>query len=408
MLKQIISMPYFQAVLVLIFVAAIEVRASERANSVCDTVDYTLEIYGGVSNVFGTCSGRGTCEDNETRCECDDGWTGLSDFINTDAIDCQVHTTSIKVLWGIILLYSMYTVVVGIPFLKERWKSHLDVAKERRSRGKEYRIRDNPVLLACIWFYSFCFPSVVLYGILRISKNDERVGITPAATFLFFTAKIGFYMSLYLYRPTLFSASLGKFGKETGLKRVLKLSKHAGLVMMIVSITLGALPFIALSDGGNLAADAKTVYKLYMLFTAMSTFLNTLSGSYARIKGVKIMSNSYSITKNPMLLEVKKKFEETINAAEKQGYFLSVVFLLFFLVPFLWNKHDYFHPINWFAYIVLGKKVAMATVKSKVSTSGNGALSSNMQTSSEPNAKSTKYTPRQNSKLEMSHESYSI
>lgn len=59
----------------------------------CATFDYT--IYGEIDKKF-ECSGHGTCTPNNT-CVCDDGWTGLSDIINTEGVDCQISIPAVKV-----------------------------------------------------------------------------------------------------------------------------------------------------------------------------------------------------------------------------------------------------------------------------------------------------------------------
>lgn len=355
-----------------VWLFAFHICVGEGTN-VCDTIDYTP--YDDLQRAFGNCSGNGDCISQ--KCKCDDGWTGLSDIINTDGVDCQINDYAVKSLWALNLLTVLYAQYKGLPYLFSRWYTFRQKQKLHASKGQNYPLTKSKILVACLIFQFVCFPSMVLFGIVRMTTDTERVGVTFMSTLLFATAKLGFYTANYFYSPTLLAMVIVEgrsfMDKETVMK-LLKYSSHANKALALLSVLLGFLPFIVFANDGALDGTATTVYVLYFSGMVISITLIVLQTWYIKVKVVAMLNESYSVSKEEKVLVFRDKIKTMQNSGIRQGGIQVFFYLSFLMIPHMYNLHDYFLPISWITFSVLGRKMYMTTVRDDNQSSKTGAF----------------------------------
>ena len=77
------------------------------ANSTLTDVNPTFSCPSFGASIFGECNGNGVCVNETTaqypdrlgRCECDEGYTGLGDFIDGTGLACNINVNIISYLW---------------------------------------------------------------------------------------------------------------------------------------------------------------------------------------------------------------------------------------------------------------------------------------------------------------------
>mmetsp|Transcript_11284 Transcript_11284/g.12932 ORF Transcript_11284/g.12932 Transcript_11284/m.12932 type:complete len:402 (-) Transcript_11284:151-1356(-) len=338
----------------------------------CTTFDYT--IYGEIDKKF-ECSGHGTCTPNNT-CVCDDGWTGLSDIINTEGVDCQISIPAVKGIWGVTLLLAVWGQYKGFGHFVYRWKNFRTSQAEKKKRGIHVSIFKQQVLLACFCFEFLCLPCTVLLGLVRIIFDDERVGITFTSTLLFALAKIGFYLGNFFYNPTILALTLRdgkKFLNGANVDQIIQVYRMATKALTATSILLGFLPFIVFFDGGELNSTAEAVYLVYFIGMVLTIVLIGLQSLVIAVRAGKMFEASYQATKDEKIRLMKEKVTDLNMSGVKQAFVQVLFYLMFLLNPYAWNLHDYFLPISWISFIILGKKMMTATVREGDSTTKRSA-----------------------------------
>uniref|UniRef100_A0A7S3V0N9 EGF-like domain-containing protein n=1 Tax=Aplanochytrium stocchinoi TaxID=215587 RepID=A0A7S3V0N9_9STRA len=368
----------------------------------CDTFDYTF--YGELDLIHGNCSGRGDCV--AAKCVCDDGWTGLSDLINTDGTDCQINIAAVKALWGVNVFYATFALYKSLPYVKARWDSFQLKRQQKRAIGKTHSIWDARILVACLAHLFICVPSNIALAVLRWTKEDERVGITFASSLFFATGKIGFYTAVYFYSPTLVEMTLKDGGdalNRSKLKSLVNKVRAVNLALMFTSFLVGFLPFITYADGGELNGTAEIVYLTYFVGMVVTIIFNASQSLVSKLKIERLLDRSYAVSKDERLRIMKAKIATMQNSAISNGYVQTLIYMLFIVVPFLYNKHDYFLPISWITYLILGKKMYMATVKDDPSKSASKGKYNMKSGKGAGTTKASNDNDNDNSDFEMTH-----
>jgi hypothetical protein len=171
-----------------------------RAQS-CDGEDgnWLIKSY---RNPLGNCSGAGVCAAGE--CECMPGYTGLSDVVNMQGLDCQIFEPAIVALWGVNLLVTSVVLVISAPQLKARWRQHqANVATQHAGSGRQVSILQNKGLISMAVWVLWVAPSLIALALVRLADSSQRIGITWAITLLFVWLRIGFYTVAYTFQTGL-------------------------------------------------------------------------------------------------------------------------------------------------------------------------------------------------------------
>jgi len=309
----------------------------------------------GGGNVAGECSGHGTCVNG--FCICDEGWTGLSDFVNSDGFDCQINIVAFKCLWGILALAQVYGYVAAFPFLKARYLSFLDIREIKASKGESYTLRDNVGLLVMVIWYGFGAPLLFVLAIAKWTMDEERIGQTWLVTTLFLVVKQTFWLCVSLFQTSL-------------LKAVVHDVKGAGVYVKYnnkLQLLFFVLQLVASLFAVACILNDQAQQQIYVSFLALMVCLAGYSSAQAWYMDRRLsatLMDSYSLSQQERTLVIKKKLNDMQAHPMKQGAVLAFLFFIQFIWPFFWNKHDYFLPISWLVMPIAGLRVSKTSLSS--------------------------------------------
>mmetsp|Transcript_22819 Transcript_22819/g.29124 ORF Transcript_22819/g.29124 Transcript_22819/m.29124 type:complete len:429 (+) Transcript_22819:189-1475(+) len=381
---------------------------------ICSNQNYGY--YGdGVPKLLGDCSGHGTCVENNTRCKCEEGWTGLSDIVNTENSDCQIFIIGVKVLWGLTLFHALIVQETIIPYLFKKWRrlSSRRLQSNKVKTGKHVIQRPAGIklsrriqmdhLFAILLFEFVVFPSTTTFGILRIISEKERIGVTVASTALVTSNAIGFFLALYYFLPILIliwmsSVGLRKFETEQTYiwrkpftVKVFKKTKSISAVLNSVFVFSCCLPWLVyISNNPMSNGVAVAVWFLYTGFQCAVVigyfaFAWHLYSAILKILQPKIIISHDRNEAQATIKKINKMFKIICCIAG-----LTILCQLVFLFcPWTWNKYDYITPYIVFLCTLWGQvmctlpkmyekldgKDSMNTTSSKASISEKGEIS---------------------------------
>mmetsp|Transcript_9964 Transcript_9964/g.17455 ORF Transcript_9964/g.17455 Transcript_9964/m.17455 type:complete len:394 (+) Transcript_9964:304-1485(+) len=314
-------------------------------------------------NPFGPCSGQGECQVDRT-CICEAPWSGRSDFVNYDTLDCQVNLTAVRLLWLANLLFGLWAVWSVWPRVLYKWEQHKTVQARKLGIGKSYTIFDNRGFMCVVSFLVVAFPAQVAFGLMMIIEPEQqRIGIDGAATVLFAVAKIGFYVAIWYFQPALLMTVLS--GQKDARQLVL-FSDTLGFWNMILSSSLSILPFVTLFGSEDGTDDSATiVYLLYFGGSAINMLGFAGQSIWIKLKISAVLSKSYELTQSENVLEVKGRMIKMQDSVAKSVFLQGMVCVIFLFLPFFSGAHVYFLPLSWFALPVLFRQMATSTVSTK-------------------------------------------
>ena len=281
-----------------------------------------------------------------------------------------------------LLLACLYLQGVSATRILQRYQDFRAYQKAQRERGRKATFRSNRGLVAALTHSFVTFPCIVIYSILRIVKTDERVGITIAASVFFFVTKAAFYFSGWAFQPALLASILQ--GQKYGRKRIeqlVRLNNRINLALMFTSCLTGVYAFIPLFTENNTVDEtAKIALLLYYLTMTLTLMFWGFTFKYVEKQVDEVLTASYASTKNERTEAVRQRLVEMQSENFRQAIIQTTIYAVFLFYPFLWNKHDYFHPISWIAICLLGKKMAFTTIKRSGSSSRDGSKKSKGET----------------------------
>lgn len=133
------------------------------------------------TSVGAQCSGNGQCvlDGNLTRfvCQCQEGWSGNSDFrITSSLTSCQISYVIIRVMWALLLALGVFTYIRVFPQVRFLVNKHTAVVAKYKATGKRYGLRDNKALSNLLIMSIFGMPSLIAMCILKLAQPDLHVG----------------------------------------------------------------------------------------------------------------------------------------------------------------------------------------------------------------------------------------
>uniref|UniRef100_A0A7S3LQM8 Epidermal growth factor-like domain-containing protein n=1 Tax=Aplanochytrium stocchinoi TaxID=215587 RepID=A0A7S3LQM8_9STRA len=317
----------------------------------------------------GICSGHGSCINN--TCSCKDGFTGLSDFINTEGLDCQINELAIKCIWGALLLVLFIGQVRSLPKMYERYADFREVQQDGKMNGRRIPITSNKGVLAIVLYEGVMVPSLIAMIVTKLVADNERIGVTFTVTFLFFLTKAAFYGSAMLFQPALVAALMraASFGtsQSGAVERLIRFNNISSFFNWMGSSLLGILPFVTYANGGKWDETAEIVWFAYLGGSVFTLSLYALQCTYLKNKINEVLtpnSAGASGSGREKMEQTKKMLIKLQNETIFQVVLNCTIYIAFIAVPLMWNRHDYYLPLSWIAFVILGKKLADTHVSS--------------------------------------------
>jgi len=154
----------------------------------------------------GLCSNHGSCVlmggGNETiihranvrssRCVCDDGWTGLSDFVNMNQLDCPFRVTTLQILWILPILAGTCLLILGFQKLISTYRM------TRTSSIKMLELRTIQRTLLSM-ASALCLTTVALIRCIEVTNTSLVVGKSVELTLLQMMGSSLFWIEVVFY-----------------------------------------------------------------------------------------------------------------------------------------------------------------------------------------------------------------
>lgn len=332
-----------------------------------EIINYGANLHGRVVNNFGACSGQGECvnvSSGELGCKCKDGWTGLSDWVNTEGEDCQINEWVIKGLWAVDAVLIVLVYVRAGPVVYGRWKGLQHQKEVSRSRGIATSKLAERSVYGLLGFYCATMPLLFTLALVRIFADNERVGVTIPLTTLYLLIKISFYISTVLFQPsqlTIFITSSFETVSDE-LKFLVKVSNVCSIIFSAFSIGISFLVVGPIVQ----PESSPQFYATYTAGLALSFVWYGTQAVLIKSQANKVLKNMAAKGDGGVSTQLADTVRVRIGQIENEVIVQTVVqFFLFmatFSIAFLYNKHDYYLPIVWIAMITLPYKAAMTHV----------------------------------------------
>jgi len=303
--------------------------------------------------------------------------------VNTVLTDCNINNQILRGLWAFSFSVAQMNFLKSIPRIRIRWNQFQDTKARKREQNQKYGLRQNRGMASMSIYAGLMHPCLTAFGLMMMIDPSQRIGLDYAPTFIFFITKIAFYGCIYVFQPALI-ASVLQGNKST--KWVIRVNYIWTGLACVLGIIGGALPLITLFASDNGSDDlAVAIYFLYQSLTVFQVILLGVQAYWTMKKVAEALDLSYSITKSERSLEIK----DALNGIEKenilQAIIQSFVYSLFVVFPFMVNSHNYFLPIGWLAYSILGKKLCFTTLAdSKYGSKTSGSSKTSNSIDDEP------------------------
>jgi hypothetical protein len=316
---------------------------------------------------------------NNIHCICDDGWTGKSDFVNSDGVQCQIHEWGIKTIW-IILIIIVFTVYVrGLPHILDITHRFLD-QRARRAQTKKpsllFDILQNKTMMAIAFFYGMAFPSMLFMGFWRIFDSDNgRLGISVPYSIAWFFIRMGIYGGTACHQPNMMKFLLKATNRaDDVIKTATIMSTGLLIILTIAGITI--IP--VLITQGNDVYTSRICFTILCFVVGLIQLLIAVHAKYVMDTLDGVLTQSYSITHQPKVLDVQSRMRIAQKSVIKASAVQIFIYWGILVCPPLWICFDYILPISFMFPTVMGWRV-LQTLSNiiKQRSTGRGGTSKN-------------------------------
>ena len=277
-------------------------------------------------------------------CECDEGWTGLSDFMDGRGASCHVNEEAIRYLWVANIALWFIVIAISMPKIIHLLGKHYVNEEKMRAKGKSFRIWNNQGLFSVVVGLFICVPGMVMVGVLRIAFPNSRIALDYVITLFWFIGRLGMGASTSLHQPSL-------------MKQMLRAQSIADTVVRnydrygkIIAVSQTIACFWALPVLVTRGEDVVLTRVCFALFCAQVGFgfLLLFMQSMA-IQSVlhKILTEGAKTSGQPNLLTIRDKLCEGQNMIKKQTFVQTLIYVVYAMAPPLWLSYDYMLPLSW-------------------------------------------------------------
>ena len=275
------------------------------------------------------------------------------DFVSFQA--CVTSEIIIYVLWSLNILLVAYVVYSSFSVILARFENFF----EQRKTKKDYTLWHNKGLIGVIAYFCFSLPFQVAMAILHLVIPTTRIGFDPLPTALFFFAKTGFYVTVIFTTGPMLAVTLKGDPRR---KYLVKFGYMMNIFSSSLAIAIGALPIVTLIKFQGNLDEQVLIFRAYLFSQTIAMFITAALSLLVLKKVNRALDSAQGIVVSQEMQKrtqsIKKKIYDLQFNGFKQGIVQGVIYLILGLVPELWMFHMYFLPISWFAFPLLGKKLA--------------------------------------------------
>ncbi|GMH75898.1 hypothetical protein TL16_g06904 [Triparma laevis f. inornata] len=318
----------------------------------------------GDSGLVASCSDNGACvagppnewnPNKDGRCVCENGWSGLGDFVDGRGMDCNINISIVKIWWGIIIFMHALQFLFGLQVLQE-----MKAAGRVFSKDKNYRVFVAAQVEAFIR---------IIEGVLRIATGGmvgSHLLITlihgiPGWIFWGYccpSLMIGF-LEITLKQSKM-DRGEGAEGMAKKMAILVAVMKYQRAVAFFVFIVTPLLTLVS-EDPGVLF----WVSKLYYLGTAvMGVYVAFWCAIPAISAMINLIGDSNKAAPNEKMAELLTRLTIFHREVRNNGFTNALSCCVFLAFPLTFNLQTYQICFGWtLAPIIIG--VAMHTLRPK-------------------------------------------
>ncbi|CAK9106449.1 Hypothetical protein SCF082_LOCUS49578 [Durusdinium trenchii] len=312
------------------------------------------------------CSGHGSCVNG--TCICDAGWTGKSDLIDTEGLDCQIHEQGLKIAWGVTSFVIGLMVLISLPKLAQRWEDFVATQRRKRAQKHDFRIYHSPIMLSNLCFYVVALPWGTAFVATRIAFPSWRVGTDMAPTLFLFMASAGFFCALFFFQTFLLHTFLTS---SSSLRVLVPLSYAFASYNLLLSCACAAAPFVPTVFGASPSQPAaKIAFVTYYFGFAVAFIGFVLQAVYILGRAKSILGITDPKAQSRHLIKVRDAVTSVQRHTIVSGVVLGSLYLVFVGWAFLWNKTDYLLPAAFLVANIVWRHIAETAVQ-RPQTSGS-------------------------------------
>jgi len=290
---------------------------------------------------FGVCSGLGECVNS--TCVCKEGWTGLSDWINYEGVDCHINSSAIVGLWAATLLVVNGIHIMAIPKIRLRIKQfRAKVALAKKKRAAPVRWQDDCTLFGLAVHATMFLFWFQVFAILKLTNSGARVGQDAFLTLLYTTINAGISLSLFYIHSPLVSVLL-RGDKEYASFNALDRKLTWGLAVAMGGSS--ALSFVPLFAGNAYSLTA------WRALTASLVFVVVIYVGVAVTQIIILTRASSTLHTNKdrygssWILQVKSDMATVHRGLIVKITVHALIFLVILAWAYLRRVHDYYYPL---------------------------------------------------------------
>jgi len=295
------------------------------------------------------CHGNGNCELlslgnlSKHMCNCSDGWTGRSDWINMEAYkggNCHLNETGILVCWVILLTINFIALITSIKSFKAILEKEKKKAK-RKKKGGGKKKKANNVRIYSILGIQTCFFGFFFALFKIIAGQDQLVGIDLPITLFYSFTRISFYAAVVYAQFAMLQLATGNamVKNKAGLVRARKISLYK---FIICDASIQLIPIIStFMDAGSSARE--TCYMALNISGGVGLAINF----WGTLQMNKAIEAAFDGASEGRLKKIKDALAGTVKQAKKAAFINVPLFFSFAFIKKAWPFWSMMLPLQY-------------------------------------------------------------
>ena len=279
-----------------------------------------------------------------TRCVCNPGWVGESDFgVSTSETNCQINLSAIRALWASLLAFSVASYLLGLWLLVETWGRSPQFRRLLTVRGA----CTNDFVTGIFVMHLIGLPALFVCSALKIADPTLHVGLNWSISVVWFVARSCVYICTHvLGQPYIMNMILGR--GETRLANLARANKRLSYICGVLAIGSGLPVLWPLAspqpvDGFNPIAGIGSV--LLLAFLLSSSMALSIAQSFyleARVNATfALLLSGGGAHKDPdfaaKAVRIQGELLNGQNAVRRSMALQVVLYGVLGSVPYMWG-----------------------------------------------------------------------
>jgi len=254
-------------------------------------------------------------------------------------LDCQIN---ISVHYALYSLFGLTYLLIGLWAVPKVYLAATRLQTRKNKQGKRPSLIENRALISLIIRLSIAVPSVLILVFVELF-TQYRVAEHILPTLFFVILRSSLYLDAFLFFPFIMSKLVGGVGGSNTRALLQKNDRWSALIFIII-ILAGFISFVALGTDSPLV----TVYTYiaYQIIVGVSFYQMAYNTHWVKRHVSIVLDQSYKISANPNIVEVKIKLHRHLNQSRFQLFFQGTLSILQGAIPYIFSYYNYLLPLT--------------------------------------------------------------